>query len=566
MPDQRTNAYYEENSQALFTRYESVNSKISDYFDVSYPKGSEILDVGSGSGRDVNALLSKGYQAYGIEPTKGFIEQAINKNSQLKDRLFSGSLPNIPTEKIYDGVLCSAVLMHLPKTELFDSLINLRGLLKSGGRLLVSIPSERPELNSERRDLDGRLFEKLHPEYLILLCARLGLELVSSFKNDDSLNRAGHSWITLLFQKSSGTGRTLDRIESVLRNDKKSATYKLALLRALCDLAERDDAAVLWRPDNIVSIPILNIAEVWLIYYWPLLDTVSLVPQNNAEASEGRSIAFRSELNELIHLCYQYFQAETATFSLFYLEWKKGSLPENIRKVLTKALKKIANTIKVGPVKYADNGAMFSFDKKTSSVLVDAELWREFCLTGYWVKDSLLLRWSELTEQFSKKLSSPITSGEVLNLLLTHPQIDREQSLARKIYLSDPNITLRCVWSGRHLDSRTLDVDHVLPYSLLRNNELWNLLPAHKKVNNEKRAKIPSSQQLNQSKDFIIENWQLLRVTEPGVFNFEVQRALGSMKPSSWENDLFRYLKFKSNHAIYARGAEPWEFSNSDTG
>jgi hypothetical protein len=452
--------------------------------------------------------------------------------------------------------------MHLPKSELFDSLINLRDLLKPGGRLLVSIPSERPGLNSERRDSDGRLFEELHPEYLILLCSRLGLKLVSSFKNDDSLDRADHSWVTLLFQKSTGAARTLDRIESVLRNDKKSATYKLALLRAFCDLAERDDTAVLWRSDNTVAIPILNIAEIWLIYYWPLLDTASLVPQNNAEASGGRPIAFRSELKELIHLCYQYFQAESATFSLFYLEWKKGSLPKIIRQSLIKVLKKIANTIKVGPVKYSDNGDMFLFDKQSSSVLVDAELWREFCLTGYWVKDSLLLRWAELTEQFSRKLNPPITPGEVLNLLLTHPQIDREQSLARKIYLSDPNITLQCVWSGLSLDNRTLDVDHVLPYSLLRNNELWNLLPAHKKVNNEKRAKIPSSQQLNHSRELIIENWKLLQSTEPGVFNFEVQRALGSMKPCSWEKDLFNYLKAKSNHAIYGRGAESWEFSN----
>ena len=230
MPDHKTTQFYEENSKSLFLRYESVDSKIADYFDVSFPKGCSVLDVGSGSGRDLNTLLSKGYDAYGVEPSESFRKYAVNKTPALEERLLSGSLPVIQTGKAYDGILCSAVLMHLPKSELFDSLINLRTLLKAGGRLLISIPAERPGLCADRRDSDGRLFEELHPEYLILLCARLGLELVSSFNNEDSLNRENHSWITLLFQKSTGTGRTLDRIESVLRNDKKSATYKLALL------------------------------------------------------------------------------------------------------------------------------------------------------------------------------------------------------------------------------------------------------------------------------------------------------------------------------------------------
>lgn len=139
--------------------------------------------------------------------------------------------------------------------------------------------------------------------------------------------------------------------------------------------------------------------------------------------------------------------------------------------------------------------------------------------------------------------------------------MEREQSLARKIYLTDSNHTLRCVWSEKPLDSRTLDVDHVLPYSLLHNNDLWNLLPAHKAVNNNKRAGVPSNTQLSKSKDLIVSNWQVLRAAEPNIFDFELQRALGELDKHNWERDLFNHLKNKSNHMIFARGATAWNYS-----
>lgn len=328
MPDHQTSLFYQQQGQALFERYETVESKIKDYFEVSFPKGGKILDVGAGSGRDIRALLALGYDAHGIEPSNTLRINATQAHSELSDRIYEGALPNIPHQEQYDGILCSAVLMHLPKSELFDALINLRALLKPRARLLVSIPLKRPGLNEDHRDSDGRLFSELHPEYLSLLCARLGLELISSFQNSDSLERPDHEWTTLLFQKNSRSGHPLDRIESVLRNDNKFATYKLALLRAFCDLADRDDTSVSWRSDNTVAVPLISIAELWLLYYWPLLNTPVLIPQNKVEASGGKAIKFRRELNALIKAAHEHYQADSATLSIFYLNWKKGNLPK----------------------------------------------------------------------------------------------------------------------------------------------------------------------------------------------------------------------------------------------
>ena len=52
------------------------------------------------------------------------------------------TLPELATiaDKYYDGLLCSAVLMHLPEEELFDASFAIRRVLKEHGRLLLSIP------------------------------------------------------------------------------------------------------------------------------------------------------------------------------------------------------------------------------------------------------------------------------------------------------------------------------------------------------------------------------------------------------------------------------------------
>ncbi|TVR91539.1 MAG: hypothetical protein EA428_05430 [Spirochaetaceae bacterium] len=45
-------------------------------------------------------------------------------------------------------------------------------------------------------------------------------------------------------------------------------------------------------------------------------------------------------------------------------------------------------------------------------------------------------------------------------------------------------------WAGSSLTR--FDVDHAIPWSLWRSNELWNMLPALPQANNEKRDKLPT--------------------------------------------------------------------------
>lgn len=559
--DKQTANYYSTHADAIFERYESVESNITDFYQTSFSANSSLLDIGAGSGRDLRKMLELGYDAYGMEPCDELRQAAIKKHPELSARLSSGSLPNLTTTALYDGIVCSAVFMHLPEHDHLDALINIRNCLKPNGRFLISIPIARPNLNKENRDSDGRLFQPISSDKIKLLCARLGLECITEHNNEDALGRAEHVWRTLLFQKKTMLGRPLDRIESVLRNDRKVATYKLALIRAFCDLAEQDENGLDWSVHNQVALPVSRIAECWLMYYWPLIASKQLIPQNNSIASGGRPIAFRGVLSELISSAQQHFGVESESLlSLFYLHWKKNLLPEALIKLLQKCLRIIQTAIINGPVKYAEQGDMFAYDRQLKSVLINSELWTELCLTGYWIKDSLLLRWSELCEQFSHKHIPSVTKGVVLEHLLTSPAIEREQQLARRHYLLLTN--LECVWSGKLISAKSLDVDHGLPYSLWHNNHLWNLFPTDKTINRQKSDQTPSPVLITHRKETILTYWDYLFRQETALFQFEIERTLGVYCSQTWHQKLLIHFKSRAEQAIYSRCSKSWQPEN----
>lgn len=213
--DPDTERYYRLNAAEVAGRYEAVVSPVARYFRRAFPEGGRVLDVGAGSGRDLAELLALGYDAYGAEPVEGMASQALAAHPQLVGRLYSAGLPLLgqPFGGGFDGILCSAVLMHLPEGDLFEAASALRNALRPNGRLLLSLPLSRGDLVAGNRSADGRLFSHWPPDRLQLLFERIGFRQVGRWDGDDALARAGTRWYTLLLElQASGSSQAAEPV------------------------------------------------------------------------------------------------------------------------------------------------------------------------------------------------------------------------------------------------------------------------------------------------------------------------------------------------------------------
>jgi SAM-dependent methyltransferase len=554
--DELTQNYYASQAIGIADRYDSIPSPMERMIRRVFGEGMRILDIGAGSGRDVRYLRRVGCDAYGVEPCTEVRLAALQRHPELYGRLGSESLPGLgqPFGGQFDGVLCSAVLQHLPRAAVLDAAIAMRNVLKENGYLLLSVPAKRPGLDESDRDEHGRLFTPFHPDYLQLLFERIGFVLLERWESPDGFDRAGHSWCNFLLQaRNPGGTRPLDQIEGILNRDRKTATYKLALFRALSEIAMTSFEQVHWLNDGVVGIPLAAVSEKWLLYYWPIFESSVFIPQIRGEAPNCQMpVAFRSSLSRLIER-YKY-----GGMTRFVLEQRGGKLSAEVASLLSTVHREIQNTIVSGPVTYAggalETDRLFQFDRRTQDILVSAAIWRELSLVGHWIQDAVILRWAELTRDIARQA---LKASEMIDLLLTVPIPERDVADARRAY-HNAHVT-ECTWSGAKIQ-RGFDVDHVLPFSLWHNNDLWNLVPAAHRVNVAKRHRLPTRDLILARRDWIIGYWSILRSQGPLRFDYEASRLAGlTSLPANWEGVVFRCVSEAVEFTASQRGCERWQ-------
>ena len=117
---------------------------------------------------------------------------------------------------------------------------------------------------------------------------------------------------------------------------------------------------------------------------------------------------------------------------------------------------------------------------------------------------------------------------------------------------------MRCIWTGKRISSYA--IDHVIPFSVWKNNDLWNLLPSAARINARKRDKIPGPELIERQRGHILEYWELLYKHQQKRFQKEIQIALlGNHAFDTWKQRGITQLQSSCNYLIEIRGFEAWE-------
>lgn len=551
--DAETVRVYEERAQEFAAAYRVLEPKrLRAVIRGFFRPGEPTVDVGSGSGRDVSWLNSEGFPTVGFDPAAGMLTQAQAAYPGCDFR--SAGLPDLAgvgTEQ-FGNVLCSAVLMHLRREDLITAVLSLARITRPGGRLVLTL---RPPRDRSEREPDGRLFTRIHSGKLTLLLESAGF-LVQSSEQQSDVFRPEVTWTVLLAEKSTVPAtRGLDRIQGILADDAKFATYKLALVRALCTISRTERELVRWG-DDAVYVPLWLVAVHWLEYYWPLVNAPQFVAQQRGEQVEGtKRIKFRRVLGELAE--------RMGRDGLWAVRRQLDQNPQEF----AAPLKLIAETIRKGPVTHAGSRISPVFDYKAPDrreedpvqslgwVQVPQAVWLDISRFEHWIEDSVVIRWARLTAE----MNPGATVSDFVPLLLPRVGDERDTQEVRGLLARWPQ-PLECVWSGQSIRRGSLQVDHAIPYSVWGNNDLWNLLPCLDQVNGQKGNAVPSPRFLAERRGAIYRCWSFYREELGARFDFQISRALGCPPGTvGWEDTALAGLQETVQKLAMTRGLRQWD-------
>lgn len=494
-------------------------TRIYELIHAFFHKSAPTADIGCGSGRDTEYLHSLGFEIEGFDGSEGMLSEAKHRYKELS--FTHATLPELSTiqDSRYKNILCSAVLMHLSDESLITAAINLLRITLPTGRLILSF---RNTLSKNFYE-DGKLYHPINPHRLGLLFQTLGAKLLFQESTPDS-TRDGIFWHTLVIEKEDLTCKDgIYKLQEIITRDKKTSTYKLALIRALCHMAKYEPHLIHWELETkSVWVPLKRLGSCWIKFYWPLI-------LHNIKQTTNTKLAFDPELRALPYAL--------SDFAVLGSDLE-SPIPS---KELTHALKKIVSTMIKGPIHYSggeSNPVFSSFTPKypdfdlfshqypgeseLGMMRVPHDIWKDLINFNHWIEDSLVIEWARETERIdkTKRLST------YLDLLLTSFESTRDTSEIRKLYHGQ---SVECVWSGTTIQK--FEVDHVIPYSVWKNNDLWNLLPCLPKINKEKLHRLPTLDLITKRQDCILSYWENYQRVWPERFNFQMKKALGVKDP-----------------------------------
>ena len=473
-----------------------------------------VLDVGAGSGRDAAWFASQGHRVIAVEPSANMRRAGKAGHPSRDIRWLDDALPalnKVQRSKLtFDLVWLSAVWMHVPPSVRSRAFRKLVSVMRSGGSMMVSLRHGPPP--------PGRPMAPVTAAEVEALARRHGLQIVRTVPHFDAGGRDGVWWeIVWLRLPDDGTG-ALPLLRHVVFNDRKSSTYKLALLRALIRIA--DGAAGFARPgqdERHVDLPLGLVALFWVRAFRRLLEAdLPQHPKGNGNLGFVKE-GFRGLRNRSHHdlRVGQQFTGEDA---------------EN----LIRAIRDAANCIRNMPATYirypgkseplfpcARSGSVpireqvrldeaFLWSVGTFSVPVT--LWNAMSRYAPWIEPAVLGEWAQIMKGYQASPTSLDSHMSALRWLDHEHDTSRVRDLGLELRRS--GFGLHCIWTGKRL-RQEFDVDHCFPFAAWPCNDLWNLLPSSATANRKKSDFLPAPEALEQAKPRMLEWWDRAYIRNP---------------------------------------------------
>ncbi len=187
-----TIAYYDENALEYCRQTANADmSPLCDRFLQYIRSGGRIIDIGSGSGRDIRYFISHGYEATGIDASSELCRILSSQGISVENVTIQEWEP----QGHYDGIWANASLLHIPLDEVERFLVKAKASLNDGGVIFASMKTGLTKEYDEK----GRFFCPFDEHTLkSILQNHPSLRLIDLWHSQDALGREDVRWINFL--------------------------------------------------------------------------------------------------------------------------------------------------------------------------------------------------------------------------------------------------------------------------------------------------------------------------------------------------------------------------------
>jgi SAM-dependent methyltransferase len=196
---------YADEAEELFRLYESIPAADAHraVLHLIPASPSNVLDIGSGTGRDAAWFASLGHRVVAVEPTGAMRIPAMALHPSTQIEWLDDSLPDLALLRArgvsFDLVMLTAVWMHLDAAQRRQAMPSIAALVRPGGTVIMKVRHGPVPV--------GRRMFDIAPEETIELARTQDLHPVLNVRTESSqeANRlAGVSWTNLAFVKGRG--------------------------------------------------------------------------------------------------------------------------------------------------------------------------------------------------------------------------------------------------------------------------------------------------------------------------------------------------------------------------
>lgn len=279
--------------------------------------------------------------------------------------------------------------------------------------------------------------------------------------------------------------KQFDEFKQIIREFSYDNTYKVAWAKALVELSSELPIA-----GDEVEITLEQIARKYLKYYWNQTIFFDLI--------QGSNLQKPPEVVTTIKTLIDAYYENVGNRKPELFERAESNLP---KREYEAALRKTTSTLKKD-VSYRFlnlNGKkldVYHYNKGDNSLQISTGLLQELRNNERDLYDLINYRWGMILETFN---SSPRINKKVK--IMDEREIKRKPLTKYKQWLDIENPSHICFLCGQEITDKELSIDHVIPWSYMYSDDLWNLVYVHRSCNSSKSNVVPSEEGIAKLKE-----------------------------------------------------------------